>query len=173
MSRSSGGVSIGAALVVALVAICLILGIVGLTFDEFTYYGNDDNKISTSFESYSDTVKSLHDNEIEDDSLMSPMVAFAYLSVVASALVFVLAILGLFFRGRFFSIIIGIVGVLTIVVGVVFLVLCLKFCEEGSVSKHIVGDVKEPDGRRRYSAFGRRARRRGFRSVKTVCKVIT
>ena len=134
MSRSSGGVSIGAALVVALVAICLILGIVGLTFDEFTYYGNDDNKISTSFESYSDTVKSLHDNEIEDDSLMSPMVAFAYLSVVASALVFVLAILGLLFRGRFFSIIIGIVGVLTIVVGVVFLVLCLKFCEEGSVS---------------------------------------
>lgn len=134
MSRSSGGVSIGAALVVALVAICLILGIVGLTFDEFTYYGNDDNKISTSFESYSDTVKSLHDNEIEDDSLMSPMVAFAYLSVVASALVFVLAILGLFFRGRFFSIIIGIVGVLTIVVGVVFLVLCLKFCEEGSVN---------------------------------------
>ena len=134
MSRSSGGVSIGAALVVALVAICLILGIVGLTFDEFTYYGNDDNKISTSFESYSDTVKSLHDNEIEDDSLMSPMVAFAYLSVVASALVFVLAILGLFFKGRFFSIIIGIVGVLTIVVGVVFLVLCLKFCEEGSVN---------------------------------------
>lgn len=134
MSRSSGGVSIGAALVVALVAICLILGIVGLTFDEFTYYGNDDNKISTSFESYSDTVKSLHDNEIEDDSLMSPMVAFAYLSVVASALVFVLAILGLFFRGRFFSIIIGIVGVLTIVVGVVFLVLCIKFCQEGSVN---------------------------------------
>ena len=134
MSRSSGGVSIGAALVVALVAICLILGIVGLTFDEFTYYGNDDNKISTSFESYSDTVKSLHDNEIEDDSLMSPMVAFAYLSVVASALVFVLAILGLFFRGRFFSIVIGIVGVLTIVVGVVFLVLCIKFCQEGSVN---------------------------------------
>ena len=134
MSRSSGGVSIGAALVVALVAICLILGIVGLTFDEFTYYGNDDNKISTSFESYSDTVKSLHDNEIEDDSLMSPMVAFAYLSVVASALVFVLAILGLLFRGRFFSIVIGIVGVLTIVVGVVFLVLCIKFCQEGSVN---------------------------------------
>ena len=134
MSRSSGGVSIGAALVVALVAICLILGIVGLTFDEFTYYGNDDNKISTSFESYSDTVKSLHDNEIEDDSLMSPMVAFAYLSIVASALVFVLAILGLFFRGRFFSIVIGIVGVLTIVVGVVFLVLCIKFCQEGSVN---------------------------------------
>ena len=134
MSRSSGGVSIGAALVVALVAICLILGIVGLTLDEFTYYGNDDNKISTSFESYSDTVKSLHDNEIEDDSLMSPMVAFAYLSIVASALVFVLAILGLFFRGRFFSIVIGIVGVLTIVVGVVFLVLCIKFCQEGSVN---------------------------------------
>ncbi len=134
MSRSSGGVSIGAALVVALVAICLILGIVGLTLDEFTYYGNEDNKIATSFESYSDTVKSLHDNEIEDDSLMSPMVAFAYLSVVASALVFVLAILGLFFRGRFFSIVIGIVGVLTIVVGVVFLVLSIKFCQEGSVN---------------------------------------
>lgn len=134
MSRSSGGVSIGAALVVALVAICLILGIVGLTFDEFTYYGNDDNKNSTSFESYSDMAQKLHENEIEDDSLMTPMVAFAYLSVVASALVFVLAILGLFFRGRFFSIIIGIVGVLTIVVGVVFLVLCLKFCEEGSVN---------------------------------------
>lgn len=134
MSRSSGGVSIGAALVVALVAICLILGIVGLTFDEFTYYGNDDNKISTSFESYSDTAQKLHENEIEDDSLMTPMVAFAYLSIVASALVFVLAILGLFFRGRFFSIVIGIVGVLTIVVGVVFLVLCIKFCQEGSVN---------------------------------------
>ncbi|CDE72065.1 unknown [Acidaminococcus sp. CAG:917] len=134
MSRSSGGVSIGAALVVALVAICLILGIVGLTLDEFTYYGNEDNKIATSFESYSDTAQKLHENEIEDDSLMTPMVAFAYLSIVASALVFVLAILGLFFRGRFFSIVIGIVGVLTIVVGVVFLVLCIKFCQEGSVN---------------------------------------
>ena len=68
MSRSSGGVSIGAALVVALVAICLILGIVGLTLDEFTYYGNEDNKIATSFESYSDTAQKLHENEIEDDS---------------------------------------------------------------------------------------------------------
>ena len=133
MSRSSGGVSIGAALVVALVAICLILGIVGLTLDEFTYYGNEDNKIATSFESYSDTAQKLHENEIEDDSLMTPMVAFAYLSIVASALVFVLAILGLFFRGRCFSIVIGIVGVLTIVVGIIFLVLCLKFCEEGSL----------------------------------------
>ena len=134
MSRSSGGVSIGAALVVALVAICLILGIVGLTLDEFTYNGKEDNKIATSFESYSDTAQKLHENEIEDDSLMTPMVAFAYLSIVASALVFVLAILGLFFRGRFFSIVIGIVGVLTIVVGVVFLVLCIKFCQEGSVN---------------------------------------
>lgn len=131
-------ISIASIAVAALAVVCLVLAIVGVCIDEWTtteeVFGA---KASVSFSDYSETASKLQDAkdtasdwgfEIEDDSKLTPMVAFGYIAVIAAAAVAALAILNLLLKGKIFSLLTGIIGIAALAVGVISIALTASFC---------------------------------------------